>query len=169
MSLMSGVSGMHRHTRGPKATGHVSTLEPSRTERRVWSHMTRGDIGALPAVVLVPRSHGDTRAFLRRGRVWSHETHVDFGALSYRVTGSVPQGMWQHRSPFLVGGVPDASGHVTTPKPFPGRWCVVCHGARGDIGALSWRVACSVPVPWGTWWSQSSGTGSGFRVVGLIF
>jgi hypothetical protein len=44
-------------------------------------------------VVLVPRSRGDARAFLRRGRAWSHEACGDSGAFSYRVMGSVPRGM----------------------------------------------------------------------------
>jgi hypothetical protein len=48
MSLMSGVLGMHGHARGPRAIGRVAALEPSRTRRWVWSHMTRGDTGALP-------------------------------------------------------------------------------------------------------------------------
>jgi hypothetical protein len=33
---------------GPRATGHVVTPEPSRTRRRVWSHMTRVGTGVLP-------------------------------------------------------------------------------------------------------------------------
>jgi hypothetical protein len=46
------------------------------------------------AVVLVPRSRGDARAFLRRGRAWSHETCGDSGTFPRRVTGLVPRGMW---------------------------------------------------------------------------
>jgi hypothetical protein len=152
MSLMSAVLGMHGHGRGPLgtwrlrspptpgsgsgATGHVAIPEPCRV------------------VVLVPQSRGDARAFLRRGWAWSCETRGDSRALSCRVTGSVPRGTWQHRSPFLAGGVLGASGHVTTPEPSLGEWHALCHGARGDTGALSWWVACSVPQ--GTWQSQSS-------------
>jgi hypothetical protein len=49
MSLMLGILEMHGHVRGSAVTGHVVALEPCR------------------AVVLVPRSHGDAIAFLRRG------------------------------------------------------------------------------------------------------
>jgi hypothetical protein len=97
------------------------------------------------AVVLVPRSRGDAIAFLLRGQVWSCEARGDSEDLSCWVTGSVPRGTWQHRSPFLVGSVLGALGHVATLEPFPGRWHALCHGVRGDTGALSWRVACSVP------------------------
>jgi hypothetical protein len=99
-------------------------------------------------VVLMPRSHGDTRAFLRRGRAWSREARGDFRALSCWVMGSVPRGTWQHRSPFLAGGAQGASRHVVTLEPFPGGWRALCHGARGDTEALFWQVVCS--VPWGT-------------------
>jgi hypothetical protein len=106
------------------------------------------------AMVRVPRSRGDARAFLRRGRAWSHEARGDSRALSCRVTGSVPQGVWQHRNPFLAGGMHSASGHMTIPEPFPSGWHALCHGARGDTGTLFWRVACFLPR--GTWRSQSS-------------
>jgi hypothetical protein len=46
MSLMSGVLGTHGHARRPRATWHVAAPEPSRTKRRVWSHMTRDNTGA---------------------------------------------------------------------------------------------------------------------------
>jgi hypothetical protein len=131
---------------------------------RLWSPLAPGDefgaIGhmAIPepnrAMVLVPWSRGDARAFMRRGRAWSHEAHGDSKAISCRVTGSVPRGTWQHRSPFLVGGTHGASGHVVTLEPFPGGWHALCHGACGDTEALFWWVACSVPQ--GTWRSQSS-------------
>jgi hypothetical protein len=61
--------------------------------------------------------------------------------------------MWKHRSPFLMGCAHGASGHMATPEPFPGGWRTLCHGARGDTGALFCRVVCSVPQ--GTWRSQS--------------
>jgi hypothetical protein len=116
---------------GSGATGHVAVPEPCR------------------AVILVPRSRSDARAFLRRGRAWSHEVRGDSGAFSYRVTGSMPQGTWQHWSPLLVGGAHGALGHVATPEPFLGGSHALYHGAHGDIGALFWWVACSVPQ--GTW------------------
>jgi hypothetical protein len=52
------------------------------------------------------------------------------------VERSVPQGTWQHQSPFLTGGAHGASGHVATPEPFPDGWRALCHGARGDIRIL---------------------------------
>jgi hypothetical protein len=129
MGLLSSVLGMHGYARGLRATRHVAAPELTRTRRRVWSHRTRGGIGAL----------------VRRGRTGSLEARGDSGALSYWVTGLVPRGTWQHRSPLLAGGAHGASGHVVTPDPFPGGWCALCHGACGDTGALFWRVACSVP------------------------
>jgi hypothetical protein len=80
------------------------------------------------AVVLVPRSHGDARAFLRRGWAWSHVACGDSRALSCWVTGSE---------------------HVATPEPFPDGLRARCLRAHGNTRALSWRVAHS--VPWGTW------------------
>jgi hypothetical protein len=74
-----------------------------------------------------------------------HVARGDSRTLSYRVTGSVPRGTWQHRSPFLMSGTLGASGHVATPKPFSGGWRALCHGARGDTRALSYQVACYVP------------------------
>jgi hypothetical protein len=47
MGLMSGVLRTHGYAQGPRATGHVAAPEASRTRRRIWSHMTRGDIGAM--------------------------------------------------------------------------------------------------------------------------
>jgi hypothetical protein len=66
---------------------------------------------------------------------------------------SVPWGTWQHRSPLLTSGALGASGHVATPKLFPGGWRALCHGAYDDTGALFWWVACSVPCD--MWRSQS--------------
>jgi hypothetical protein len=88
-----------------------------------------------------------------RRRVWSCRTCAGTEAFSYQVMGSVPRGTCQHRSPLLVSGAHSALGYMATPEPFPSRWHALCRGARGDTGALFWRVACS--VPWGTWWSQS--------------
>jgi hypothetical protein len=74
-----------------RAIGHVVMPGPSRTRRRVWSRMTRGDTGVLPCRVAGgwrARCHGargDARALPHRERVWSHED------------------MRRHRSPFLPG------------------------------------------------------------------
>jgi hypothetical protein len=61
---------------GSGATGYVAIPEPCQ------------------AVVLVPWTHGDAKAFPRRGRVWSYETRGDSRALPCRVAGPVPRGMW---------------------------------------------------------------------------
>jgi hypothetical protein len=116
---------------GSGATGHVVIPEP------------------YQAMVLVPRSRGDTRAFLCRVRAWSRAARGDSGALSYWVMGLMPRGTWQHHSPFLAGGMYGASEHVATLEPFPGGWRSLCHGVCGDTGALFWWVACFVPQ--GTW------------------
>jgi hypothetical protein len=100
------------------ATGHVVIPEP------------------CGAVVLVPRSRGNGRAFPRRGRAWSRETRGDSGALSCRLTSSVSWGTWRHRSPLLAGGMLGASGHVAAPEPSPDGWCALCHGAHGRARAL---------------------------------
>jgi hypothetical protein len=94
------------------ATGHVVIPEP------------------CGAVVLVPRSRGNVKAFLRMGRAWSCEARGYSGALSCRVTGSMLRAR---------GNTGDLSRRVARSVP----------RARGDTGALSWRVVCS--VPWGTW------------------
>jgi hypothetical protein len=129
---------------GSRATGHVAVLEPCR------------------AMVMVPRSRGDARAFLRRGRARSHEARGDSRAFSYRVTGSVPQGTWQHRSPLLVSGTLCDMGHVVTLEPSSGGWRALCLGAHGRARA-SWHreriwnrgVDLSSLVHRGTW---SAGT-----------
>jgi hypothetical protein len=105
---------------GSRATGHMAVLEPCR------------------AMVLVPRSCVDARAFLPRGRAWSHKAHGDSGAFSCRVTGSVPQGTWQHRSPLLASGTLYDMGHVVTSEPSSGGWRALCLGARGGARA-SWH------------------------------
>jgi hypothetical protein len=130
MSLMLGVLGTHGLARGLRATGHVAAPEPSRTRRRVWSHMTRGDIGAIPG--------GGPGASV----TWRRQSLPAQGGLE-------PRGMWLLRSPLLPGDGLGASGHVATPEPFPGGWRARRLTACGDTGALSWRVAHS--MPWGTW------------------
>jgi hypothetical protein len=137
ISLMSGILGTHGHARGPRATGHMAAPEPPPAPRgrsRAIGHM------AIPkpyqAVVLVPRSCGDARAFLRSGRAWRHEARGDFRALSCWVAGLVPQGTWKHRSPFLAGGVLCAMGHVVTPEPSPGGWRALCLRACGGSRTL---------------------------------
>jgi hypothetical protein len=84
---------------GSGAIGHVAISESCRV------------------VVLVPRSRGNARAFLRRGQAWSREVRSDSGAL-------------------LPGDMLGGSGHVATPEPFPSRWHAWCLGARGDTRAL---------------------------------
>jgi hypothetical protein len=168
MGLMSGVLGTHGYARGPRATGHVAALEPSRTRRRVWSHWTRGGTGAQPG--------GGPGASI----TWQHQSLPAQGA------GLEPRGMWRLRSLLLPGDGLGASGHVATPEPSPSGWRARCLGARSDTGALSWRETCS--VQWGKWRhrspllaggvlcasghvakSEPSGTGNGPGAVGLIF
>jgi hypothetical protein len=141
IGLMSGVLGTHGYARGTRATRYVVVPEPSRTRRRVWSHRTRGGTGALPG--------GGPGASV----TWRRQSLPAQGA------GLEPRGMWRLRSLLLpgdglgasgyvatpVGGTHGALEHVTTPKPFPDGWHTLCHGARGDTGALFWQVACSVP------------------------
>jgi hypothetical protein len=119
MGLMSGVLRMHEYALGPRATGHATVPEPSRTRMRVWGYRTCGSTETLPgdgSCVLVT-----WRAFLRRGRAWSHKACGNSGAFPFRVTGSVPRGMWQHQNPLLAGGTHGASGHAATSEPFPDR------------------------------------------------
>jgi hypothetical protein len=72
MGLMSIILRTHGYVRRPRATWHVATSEPSRTRRGGGGSGATGHV-AVPepyrAVVLVTRSRGDARAFLRRGRV----------------------------------------------------------------------------------------------------
>jgi hypothetical protein len=101
-------------------------------------------------VVLVPRSRGDTRAFLRRGQTRSHEARGDSKALSCRVMGLVPQGTWQHWSPFLVSGAHGALEQTHTIS-FP--------GAAAD-GALALHHRGGGEVRWGRE-RQKMGTAGG--------
>jgi hypothetical protein len=117
-----------RAWRGHDGPG-VRRLGNARVRLGVESHWACGGYGALP------HQEAGTEAF------------------SYQVTGSVPRGTWQHRSPLLVSGAHGALGYVVTLEPFPGGWHALCRGASGDTGALFWRVAWSVPR--GTWRSQS--------------
>jgi hypothetical protein len=45
---------------------HVATPESSRTRRRFWSRMTRGDIRSLPCRAAGPVARGDARALPHR-------------------------------------------------------------------------------------------------------
>jgi hypothetical protein len=96
------------------------------------------------AVVLVPRSHGDARAFLRRGWAWSHEARGHSRAISCWVMGSVPQGTWRHWSPFPTGGTLGALGHVVTLEPFPGRCMLYATGnvATSEPSSGRWHALC---------------------------
>jgi hypothetical protein len=139
MSLMSSVLGMHGHSLGPRATEHVVAPKPSRTRRRVWSHRTCGDTGALSGGGPGALGHVMTpEPFPYGWRARCLGARDDTGALSLWVVCSVPRGTWRHQSPFLAGGALGASGHVATPEPFPSMWHALCHGAHGDTGALSW-------------------------------
>jgi hypothetical protein len=120
MSLMSDVLGMHGHaseaesheacggTRacGYGVVGHVVTLEPFPTGWRARCHGARGDVRALP----------------------------------HQEAGLELRDMWRHRCSSLSGGGQwggsGATGHVTTPEPFPVGWRARCHGACGDVRAL---------------------------------
>jgi hypothetical protein len=119
MSLKSGVLGMHGHARGPRATGHVAAPNSSCIRSRVWSHKTCDDTGALPG--------GGPDASV----TWRRQSLTAQGA------GLKPRDTWRLQSPLLPGDGLGASGHVTTPKPFPGGWRARCLGVRGDTGALS--------------------------------
>jgi hypothetical protein len=46
--------------------GHVATLEPSNTGRRVWSRRTRDDTGALPYRAAGLTARGDAKALLHQ-------------------------------------------------------------------------------------------------------
>jgi hypothetical protein len=136
MSLMSGVLGTHGHARGPRATGHVTAPKPSRTGRRVWSHMTRGGTKALSgggpgALVtwrcqslpaqgagLEPRGTWQLRSPLLPGDRLGARGNT--GSLSWQVARTVPQDTWRHWGPFLAGGSLSAMGHVAIPEPSSG-------------------------------------------------
>jgi hypothetical protein len=81
MGLMLGVLGTHEYTQEPRATGHVTALEPSRTRRWVWSHRTCAGTGALPG--------GGPGASV----TWIRQNLPAQGA------GLEPRGTWQHQSP----------------------------------------------------------------------
>jgi hypothetical protein len=100
------------------------------------------------AVVLMPRSCGDARAFLRKGWAWSHETRGDSRALCGWVTGSVPRGTWRHQSPLLAGGVLCATGHVAEPELSDTRSRSGAMGIRGGTGSLSCLVQSLAPWGW---------------------
>jgi hypothetical protein len=81
MGLMLGVLGTHEYAREPRATGHVTALEPSRTRRWVWSHRTCAGTGALPG-----GGPGASVTWIRQnlptqGRAWSHEARGNTKAL----------------------------------------------------------------------------------------
>jgi hypothetical protein len=133
MGLMSGVLGTHGYTRWPRATGHVVAPEPSRTRRRIWSHRARVGTGALSGGV--PRSRGDTKAFLLRWQAQCLGACGDTGALSWWVACMMPQGIWRRWSPFLTGDTLCVMGHVATPEPSSDGWRALCLKARGRARA----------------------------------
>jgi hypothetical protein len=139
---------------GLRAIVHVAALELSCTGRRVWSHWTHGDAGALPS--------GGPSAL----DMWRRQS------LPMQGTGLELQDTWQLRSPpppgvgfsamgyvvttepSIPGGEFGAVGHVATPDPSPGGWCARCHGActesgtRGGTGALPYQVRSLAPWGW---------------------
>jgi hypothetical protein len=124
MSLMSGISGTHRHARG---RGPLDT----------WQSRSP------------PAPGGGSGA----------TGHVPLPEPCQAVVLAL-QGTWRHRSRVLVGGAPCVLGHVATPEPSPGGWRALCYEARGDVGALSRWVACSVPrSTWQCWSPLASGAG----------
>jgi hypothetical protein len=132
--------------RGPQGTWRLQSPLTLGSKSGAIGHM------AIPepcrAVVLMPRSCGDARAFLRRGWAWSHEIRGDSRALSGWVTGSVPRGTWRHQSPLLEGGVLCAMGHVAEPEFSNTRSRSGAVGIRGDTGSLSCLVQSLAPRGW---------------------
>jgi hypothetical protein len=91
----------------------------------------------------------------------------DARALPHWETGLEPQDTWRHRSPFLPGGGPGATGHVATPESSRIGRRTWSHKTRRDTRALPCRVAG--PVPRGTWRHQSPPTpGEGSRAAGHV-
>jgi hypothetical protein len=56
---------------GPGGKGHVATLEPSHTRRRVWSRGTHGNTGALPCRVAGPWHVTTPEPSSTGRRIWS--------------------------------------------------------------------------------------------------
>jgi hypothetical protein len=115
---------------GPGGIGHVATLEPSYTGRRVWSHGTHGDIRVLPCRVAGPVARSDARALPHREAGLEPQNTCNTRALPYRVTCPVPQGTWQCQSSLAPGAGLELQGHAATPKPFPVRCEVWRCGTR---------------------------------------
>jgi hypothetical protein len=107
-----------------KVTGHVTTSEPSSSGRRVCSHRTRGDTGALPCQVacLVPRG------------TWRCQSSPALGA------GLEPRDTWRYWSSSLSGGVTGVMRHVAMPELSGTRSRSGAAGTHGDTGALPYRV-----------------------------
>jgi hypothetical protein len=114
MSLMSGALGTHEHApeaEGPQGTWWFQSPSTPGGGSGATGHVALSE--SYRAVVLVPRTHGDARAFLHRRLAWSRETRGDSGALPCRV--AEPE----------LSGIGSGCGAVRT---------------RGDTGALSYRV-----------------------------
>jgi hypothetical protein len=106
-------------------------------------------------------THGHT------SKVESQVARGDVRALPHWETGLEPQDTWRHRSPFLPGGGPGATGHVATPEPSRIGRRTWSHRTRRDTRAPPCRVAG--PVPRGTWRHQSPPTpGEGSRAAGHV-
>jgi hypothetical protein len=85
---------------GLRATGHVATLEPPRTRRRVWSHRARDDTRALPG---------------RWSWCLSHVAMLEPSCVGAGLEARGTRRLW---SPFLPSDGLGALGHVATPEPF---------------------------------------------------
>jgi hypothetical protein len=131
---------------------HVAAPEPSCTGRRVWSHWTHGDAGALPSGGPSALDMWRCQSLPMQGTglelqdTWQLRSPpppgVGFSAMGYVVT----------TEPSIPGGEFGAVGHVATPDPSPGGWCARCHRACCEARALwhrEWdtRRHWSPPLP----------------------
>jgi hypothetical protein len=143
---------------GLRATGHVTTLEPSHTGRWVWSRETRDDSGVFPYQAVGPAARGDARALLYREAgleprdTWRQRSPSLPGGGPYRTwqrqsppasgAGLESWDTWRHRSPSQLGGMPGATRHVATSKPSHTGSGSGAVGICSDTGALSCQVQC---------------------------
>jgi hypothetical protein len=89
-------------------------------------------------------------------------TRGDAKALPHQEAGLESWDTWQHWSPPLLGGGPDAMRHATIPEPSRTRRQVRNRGTRGDTGACPHREAGPMSQDtWGRWSPPVLGAGSG--------